>query len=1399
MSKQNINVGTSANDKKGDSLRAAFIKVNANFTELYTALGLADTTLNLGAFTFTGSTMSTDDSTNIVIDKPITVNGEIIADGDIVPKTNLGSSLGTPTRQWKSLYVSTNTIYINNVPLSLDNSNNILVNNTPISSSIQYTSIPNAPTDIADLTDLTNLLGAGGGAADRLVSPDNDYVVTLDNTASLTLPDNSAQIITPSTGSGNKNIDIFTNNWDSDGVEVFLQHNLGVSIVTDNGSKSWFFSKDGSLTFPTLTTLDWDRRTLNGPTLQMGNDPTVNEVVITGPIPNEAYPNARRLIIQGQEGWGAGFGGGQAAGFEGGDVYVWAGHGGEGENVSGDGGDVKLRGGIGGTGGYVRLEAGASTGTDAVGGFVDLNAGDSFNGGGAGGPIDIRAGRGAISGGDVRIHTATQSSWNHQWTFGTDGLLTLAGGTKIGAIEGSGSSGVLTPTNTDFLIEANNGQQVWVFAEDGSMEFPNDTIKATSALSIATPATGGIPGSVANWNGQGGWNQGYYSNLATTGGTGTGLTVNVAAGGGGYININAITIHTPGSGYTEGDVITIDNENNLPGTFTIGITANTWSFGTDGKLTLPSGVTIEASNGSVDIIAAAGNGGTNYVELGSNDRHNYMWVDNSGAFISTGAAYTWHFGTDSVLTGPGGTLKIANGITTPAGEYFVASSDTSTEMSWSAASTPINSPVYSGIGSSIGGTYITNQSTDGTGNWIPLTWNFGMDGALTFPDDTVQTTAWRGIATELPTASTTVLGGVKVDGSSVSINGSGVISVSTGLAGSVTFKGGWNANTNTPALANGTGTSGWMYIVTTNGVTNLGAGLISYNAGDLLVYDGAAWINVAANNGVVSLNSRTGAVTLNSTDITTALGFTPYNATNPSGYITGINSSAVTTALGYTPYNATNPSNYITTSSLSVTTNTASGAGSLSYSAGVFTFTPAAAYALPTATTSTLGGIKIDNNTIVINDGVISVGGALTSATIFKGSWAADTNTPTLSNSLPTGVAAGWEYIVSVAGTRDIGAGSTAYGVGDLVIYNGTTWSRIPGGNNVTAFNSRQGAITLTSSDVTTALGFTPISLASVSGYQFYVAADDSTQQLVSSDEVIKFIGARGVTTTSDPEGAITITGPDLTTYATQSYVTSRGYLTSVDYSIVTNKPVIPEFTFNVAADDSTMRTIGSEETIKFIGSGGITTTTDAEGNVNIILGSLNAVNLVGTTLATGVVNSSLTSVGTLIRLNVSRDVTARGFNTDSITMIGNRIATTVTNANLEIEFSGTGGLVANNVADATLTSTAKSVGYLGLPQSSTNTSATLAIGDAGKHIYVNTASQTMTIPANSSVAYPIGTTLTFIAGPSATTVSIAITTDTMYLAGTGTTGTRTLAAHGMATAVKVASTTWYINGSGLT
>jgi hypothetical protein len=65
-------------------------------------------------------------------------------------------------------------------------------------------------------------------------------------------------------------------------------------------------------------------------------------------------------------------------------------------------------------------------------------------------------------------------------------------------------------------------------------------------------------------------------------------------------------------------------------------------------------------------------------------------------------------------------------------------------------------------------------------------------------------------------------------------------------------------------------------------------------------------------------------------------------------------------------------------------------------------------------------------------------------------------------------------------------------------------------------------------------------------------------------------------------------------------------------------------------------------------------------------------------------------------------------------------------------------------------------------------------------------------------VAYALGTAVSFI-NLSSTAISIAITTDTMYLSSAGTTGTRTLAQYGTATAVKVTSTAWIITGSGLT
>lgn len=96
----------------------------------------------------------------------------------------------------------------------------------------------------------------------------------------------------------------------------------------------------------------------------------------------------------------------------------------------------------------------------------------------------------------------------------------------------------------------------------------------------------------------------------------------------------------------------------------------------------------------------------------------------------------------------------------------------------------------------------------------------------------------------------------------------------------------------------------------------------------------------------------------------------------------------------------------------------------------------------------------------------------------------------------------------------------------------------------------------------------------------------------------------------------------------------------------------------------------------------------------------------------------------------------------------------------------------------------------------------TFVLGDADNeflHPSADTTPRTWTIPANASVSFSVGTTLTFYNQASAGALTIAITTDTMRMAGPGTTGSRTLAANGAATAVKLSSTEWIISGTGLT
>ena len=110
-------------------------------------------------------------------------------------------------------------------------------------------------------------------------------------------------------------------------------------------------------------------------------------------------------------------------------------------------------------------------------------------------------------------------------------------------------------------------------------------------------------------------------------------------------------------------------------------------------------------------------------------------------------------------------------------------------------------------------------------------------------------------------------------------------------------------------------------------------------------------------------------------------------------------------------------------------------------------------------------------------------------------------------------------------------------------------------------------------------------------------------------------------------------------------------------------------------------------------------------------------------------------------------------------------------------------------------------VGFRNVPINSQSAAYTTVLADSGKailHPSTDANARTFTIPANASVAYAVGTVLTFI-NMTSQVVTIAITSDTLYLAGTGTTGSRSLAQYGMASAIKMTATTWIVSGNGVT
>jgi hypothetical protein len=290
----------------------------------------------------------------------------------------------------------------------------------------------------------------------------------------------------------------------------------------------------------------------------------------------------------------------------------------------------------------------------------------------------------------------------------------------------------------------------------------------------------------------------------------------------------------------------------------------------------------------------------------------------------------------------------------------------------------------------------------------------------------------------------------------------------------------------------------------------------------------------------------TGNVAVGSSDITSALGYTPYNSTNPSGYISGITSLMVTNALGYTPYNSTNPAGYttnlgtVTSVAMSVPTGL-SISGSPITTSGTLALSLSAGYSIPT--TSSQGTWDTAYNRSLTSIGVSGT----------------TTKTLTLTKQDGTTLTASWsdintDAVTSVFGrTGAIVATSGDYTTaqvtesGNLYYLDSRARASISGGTGI-SYNSTTGVITNTITQYTDALarasisGGTGISYNSTSGVITNTITQYTDALARASLSFVAGSGAYNSTT-----GVITI--PTNTSQLTNG----AGYITGITSLMVTN------------------------------------------------------------------------------------------------------------------------------------------------------------------------------------------------------------------------------------------------------
>lgn len=136
----------------------------------------------------------------------------------------------------------------------------------------------------------------------------------------------------------------------------------------------------------------------------------------------------------------------------------------------------------------------------------------------------------------------------------------------------------------------------------------------------------------------------------------------------------------------------------------------------------------------------------------------------------------------------------------------------------------------------------------------------------------------------------------------------------------------------------------------------------------------------------------------------------------------------------------------------------------------------------------------------------------------YQGTWNATTNSPTLANGVGT---KGYYYKVVTAGSTTID-GNSNWTIGDLIVYNGTTWDKVEGGtSDVVSVNGQVGVVTVAAVNQNMYIGTSQVPINAASGTFTTIAGMSS----ITSTTFIGALTGNATGFTGNLTGDVTSTG----------------------------------------------------------------------------------------------------------------------------------------------------------------------------------------------------------------------------------------------------------------------------------